>query len=221
MRRMTRRARFGTVSAALCLALHLPAPAADSDAKLAAPAPIPAGELRLPPPVVFAKTVGPERAVSFRHETHLDLAPGSCLACHPEPFRLVRPTRAATHADMDAGRSCGSCHDGKKAFGTRDERECAVCHAGPAEPGAGARDATFRSSSASPGAVTFRHAGHSFGSCAPCHPSPFVARAGGTRVSSPADFHAKCGSCHDGSAAFGVEDPDACARCHAAEGAGS
>jgi c(7)-type cytochrome triheme protein len=30
-----------------------------------------------------------------------------------------------THADMEKGRYCGACHDGKKGFALDD---CAACH---------------------------------------------------------------------------------------------
>jgi c(7)-type cytochrome triheme protein len=202
-------------SAALSLVAHVPALGADSSEKVAVPP-----ELRLPDGIVYEKGAGKDQAaVTFRHETHVDLSLGTCLACHPEPFRLVRPIRAASHQEMDAGMSCGSCHDGKKAFGTADPASCEACHAGAADPGARVKDVAFRSSASSPGAVAFRHGSHSFGGCTACHPSTFIARAGGTRVASPQDLHGRCGVCHDGSTAFGVENPDACQRCHAAEGA--
>ncbi len=35
-----------------------------------------------------------------------------------------------THAQMDAKASCGSCHDGKKAFATTDVERCDGCHRG-------------------------------------------------------------------------------------------
>lgn len=218
MQRIQRWVGRGVVLAAMGLVAHDPALSVDSGEKVAARPPAPVAELRLPAEIVFDGTVGRDQAVTFRHETHVDHAVGTCLRCHPEPFRLVRPGRAASHAEMDAGTSCGRCHDGTTAFATKAESTCAICHAGPATPGAGARDVTFGSSTASPGPVSFRHAKHP-ASCGICHPGTFVVRAGGTRVASPPDLHAACGVCHDGSAAFGVEDADACQRCHAAEGA--
>lgn len=214
MRRIRQWAWPAAALATLVLAAHVPALRADSGEKVAA-----GPELRLPAGIVYEKASGKDQAVTFRHETHVDLSQGTCLACHPEPFRLVRPTRATSHQEMDAGKSCGTCHDGKKAFGTADPSSCATCHTGAADPASHVKDVTFRSSAASPGIVVFRHASHGFGGCTTCHPSTFVAKAGGTRVSSPSDVHGKCGVCHDGSTAFGVEDPDACQRCHAAEGA--
>lgn len=86
--------------------------------------------LRLPAPVVFDGTVGPDQAVTFRHESHADASPGNCLACHPEPFKMLHPARATTHEAMNAGRSCGVCHNGHAAFGVEDADACARCHAG-------------------------------------------------------------------------------------------
>jgi c(7)-type cytochrome triheme protein len=45
---------------------------------------------------------------------------------------MLRPQRRATHQEMDAGRSCGACHDGKRAFATSDGERCEGCHTGEA-----------------------------------------------------------------------------------------
>jgi c(7)-type cytochrome triheme protein len=87
------------------------------------------GTLRLPAELVFA-SAGADQAVTFRHETHFEFAGRLCSPCHPEPFRMLRPERVATHAAMDAGGSCGSCHDGQQAFGVTDPEACTTCHAG-------------------------------------------------------------------------------------------
>ena len=31
-------------------------------------------------------------------------------------------------AKLNEGESCGKCHDGKKAFATKDTKACARCH---------------------------------------------------------------------------------------------
>jgi c(7)-type cytochrome triheme protein len=31
-------------------------------------------------------------------------------------------------ADMDAGKYCGVCHTGEKAFSTKDQGNCLKCH---------------------------------------------------------------------------------------------
>jgi c(7)-type cytochrome triheme protein len=64
----------------------------------------------------------------FNHETHVDSSKPACTACHPREFRILKASRRAaiTHADMEKGRNCGTCHDGKKAFAPDDD--CASCH---------------------------------------------------------------------------------------------
>ncbi len=117
--------------AATCVAAGA-AGAVRSEAGHAPPASSRAQEipLRLPPELIFNKTVGPEGAVVFRHETHVEFSGRNCVACHPQTFKILRTTRATSHEDMDAGRSCGVCHDGRKAFATKDQESCASCHAG-------------------------------------------------------------------------------------------
>jgi c(7)-type cytochrome triheme protein len=116
----------------LCLAVpaQVPSRPAEQSEKVAASTPPGPAKMRLPPDLVFDKTVGLDQAVTFRHTTHVELADGKCVACHPEPFRILHPTRATSHEAMDAGGSCGACHDGKKAFATREETSCATCHQG-------------------------------------------------------------------------------------------
>lgn len=210
---------------------HEPAQSAGMGEKVAGDSPSTPAQVKLPADLFFDKTAGAEQAVPFRHTTHVDLAEGTCVPCHPEPFRMLNPSRATSHEVMDAGRSCGTCHEGTKAFSTKDEKSCSTCHTGrPMEPVAGAaagatrsgpKDVSFRSSKDSPGAVLFRHESHAAAGCKSCHPAAFAMKAGGTRVGSASDFHGKCGACHDGKGGFGVEDSDACQRCHAAEGAKS
>jgi len=84
-------------------------------------------ELRLPPDIVYDKAKGSPGPVVFRHATHFELAENRCTACHPRPFRMLRPERLVTHDEMSAGRSCGLCHDGRKAAAADDD--CGHCHA--------------------------------------------------------------------------------------------
>jgi c(7)-type cytochrome triheme protein len=84
-------------------------------------------ELRLPPDIVYDKAEGSPGPVVFRHATHFELAENRCTACHPRPFRMLRPERLVTHDEMSAGRSCGLCHDGRKAAAVDDD--CGHCHA--------------------------------------------------------------------------------------------
>lgn len=190
--------------------------------------------LRLPPDAVFQRVVGPDSAVVFRHGTHVPLASERCTACHPQLFRILTPTFSVTHADMNAGRSCGACHDGEHAFGTRASESCAVCHVGrataaaaatrtPATPAGtpayrGPKPITYSQGEVSPGSVTFQHATHARGACSQCHPKLFAMKTtpAGTNAKPRGDLHevTGCGACHDSKKSFGVEDEQACAKCH-------
>ncbi len=64
---------------------------------------------------------GGKGKVVFEGKTH---ASSKCNACHPAPFKMKKEMKI-TMADMKAGKNCGTCHDGKKAFGADD---CAKCH---------------------------------------------------------------------------------------------
>jgi c(7)-type cytochrome triheme protein len=52
-----------------------------------------------------------------------------CNACHPASFEMTTGERVLTMADMQGGKTCGSCHVGSTAFGLM---ECARCHRAPA-----------------------------------------------------------------------------------------
>jgi c(7)-type cytochrome triheme protein len=85
---------------------------------------------RLPGPLALKRGDGSPGQVTFRHDSHVDAAQPTCLACHPKQFSLLGGTAsekrpAITHDRMTAGRDCGACH-GKEAFGLDD---CTTCHA--------------------------------------------------------------------------------------------
>jgi c(7)-type cytochrome triheme protein len=63
--------------------------------------------------------------VVFSHSSHVAEAKPSCTTCHPRLFRIQQKYARVTHAQMEAGRQCGACHDGKAATGLTD---CAACH---------------------------------------------------------------------------------------------
>jgi c(7)-type cytochrome triheme protein len=65
----------------------------------------------------------PSAAARFRHSTH---AQQGCYACHPGIF--PRYPLGFTHAEMNEGRYCGSCHDGSGARSVL-EMNCETCHA--------------------------------------------------------------------------------------------
>jgi len=198
----------------------------------------PAPALRLPADIVYSHAVGPDSAVHFSHDTHVAFAGNRCLGCHPAPFRMLKPSRRTTHAEMRSGGTCGSCHDGKQAFGIADLSACQTCHAGSRTQSLAVADSAengarsiprrklpgavkFHRGESSPGLVTFRHETHGKGAaeCASCHPKPFAMKASGGRPGGAMHESGACGGCHDGAPAFGVEDAEACQRCHVETGA--
>ncbi len=54
-----------------------------------------------------------------------------CDACHVAGlFQTKKNADKMTMADMNRGRFCGACHNGKKAFSTSDQKSCRRCHQG-------------------------------------------------------------------------------------------
>jgi c(7)-type cytochrome triheme protein len=91
-----------------------------------------AGSLpNLPKDKALPQGDGSPGVVTFRHESHVDASRPDCTTCHTNLFPIVKRTASSAapaairHADMEKGKSCGSCHDGKSAHGLDD---CATCH---------------------------------------------------------------------------------------------
>jgi len=194
--------------------------------------PLPAGvDVALPADVVFDRVVGPDSAVVFSHMTHARLEGYRCSTCHPKLFRILSPTRHVSHLVMDAGGSCGACHDGKAAFDVRAKQSCVSCHTGrrhasnAAAPAAASRGApvfrgpqpiAIRTGPASPGLVTFRHSTHVSAdvSCSRCHPQPYAMHGDPGDSEAAQHGHVSCGGCHDGQTAFDLHADASCSRCH-------
>jgi c(7)-type cytochrome triheme protein len=51
-----------------------------------------------------------------------------CAECHPALFKMKKGSTMMTMKDMEAGKACGACHNGTKAFGVKDAATCAKCH---------------------------------------------------------------------------------------------
>ena len=85
---------------------------------------------KLPKPFAFPQTGDSPGPVTFNHESHVDEGAPSCTSCHPKVFKILRAGATAdgkviTHDTMTRGQACGTCHNGKKAFGFDD---CTMCH---------------------------------------------------------------------------------------------
>ncbi len=76
-------------------------------------------------------TVGDEGAVTFSHAKHLPKVGNKCSACHPNIIPKMAPgggIEKITMADLNAGKYCGACHNGTKAFDVKDKANCSKCH---------------------------------------------------------------------------------------------
>lgn len=51
-----------------------------------------------------------------------------CNDCHTKVFAMKKGTVKITMADMNAGKNCGACHNGTKAFSAKDAANCGKCH---------------------------------------------------------------------------------------------
>ncbi len=142
--------------------------------------------------------VEPTGNVVFVHGPHTAKMP--CKTCHTRLFRTGR-NRPVTMAEMEKGRSCGACHDGRRAFALA---ECHRCHL--------AGNVVLKVAGAGP--VTFSHSFHtSIYHCADCHPKVFP--LGYTRPRATMldmDGGKSCGACHNDFAAFTTREN--CVRCH-------
>ena len=64
--------------------------------------------------------------VNFSHKNHTSFY--KCGECHTKIFNTTRSKTKASMKEMEAGKSCGSCHDGKTAFSVATDKDCDKCH---------------------------------------------------------------------------------------------
>lgn len=90
---------------------------------------------KMPPDVLFPRAKRSPGRVTFSHDTHVDLDRPGCTNCHRRPFEILKtrqgPSPMRAGQDMHARQRCGACHDGRKAFGVKED--CASCHEGMEE----------------------------------------------------------------------------------------
>lgn len=65
--------------------------------------------------------------VIFDGKIHAD-AGLKCNDCHTKIFPMKKGATKITMADMNAGKTCGVCHNGQKAFKPSDDANCGKCH---------------------------------------------------------------------------------------------
>jgi c(7)-type cytochrome triheme protein len=65
--------------------------------------------------VVFSGTIHAEKGLK-------------CTDCHTKIFPMKKTTEALKMSDLNAGKYCGVCHNGEKAFATSKPADCSKCH---------------------------------------------------------------------------------------------
>ncbi|MSM41311.1 MAG: cytochrome C [Geobacter sp.] len=134
----------------------------------------------------------------FDHKFHLGLY--TCADCHNKLFYAKSGRNPhVTMKQMEEGKSCGACHDGKTGFSVKGE--CTRCHA--------VKDIPFAA------ADPFSHDYHlkkQYG-CYDCHSKLFVAGPNAKRYTMrEMETGNSCGGCHNAQIAFSVKGD--CNRCH-------
>jgi len=140
--------------------------------------------------------------VSFSHEFHT--ASFGCKDCHTRLFQFKSDAKQITMAQMEKGKSCGACHNGKEAFSVAGD--CHKCHKG-FTPG----DMIFKTES---GDAKFSHKFHLDAyKCADCHSKLFAFKRGAKHVTMAEMEKGKsCGACHNAKDAFSTTGD--CEKCH-------
>ncbi|MDD2365013.1 MAG: cytochrome c3 family protein [Desulfuromonadaceae bacterium] len=137
----------------------------------------------------------------FSHVKHLEMF--KCDDCHSAIFFGGNRSIRYTMPEMEKGKSCGACHDGKSAFGVNGS--CEKCHFSTPD------DTLFKIKDA--GTVSFSHSIHrEMYACTDCHNGVFTTGSAASRFSmGDMEKGKSCGTCHEGKTAFPVSD---CSRCH-------
>jgi len=151
------------------------------------------------PDVVFTtKAAG---KVVFNHGDHINKKglTNDCRACHDALFDLKKK-KHYTMSDMKIGRSCGACHDGKRAFPLEN---CGGCHH--------TKELVYQVKATGP--TAFSHKAHlaKTPDCGTCHPSIFDNSSTKRFTMAEMKRGKSCGACHNGTKAPGL---DSCVTCH-------
>lgn len=63
--------------------------------------------------------------VVFKGDSHAGKGM-KCVECHTKIFKMKKGSATMTMADINAGKFCGTCHNGTKAF--KPAGNCTKCH---------------------------------------------------------------------------------------------
>ncbi len=160
---------------------------------------IPAAALEIKDKTFITENAG---KVVFSHASHLKKKTAkspniSCKACHNS---VMEKGSHYTMAEMEQGKSCGQCHNGKAAFPLA---KCTVCHK--------VKDITFKVKATGP--VQFKHSVHlqKNCSCSDCHNTLYKTAANPPVGMAAMEKGKSCGACHNGDKAFALAE---CSKCH-------
>ena len=64
--------------------------------------------------------------VVFSHEVHVEGVQLECTQCHEKLYLSAKQHTKVSMKQMQKGKSCGACHNGKMAFSVKGD--CAKCH---------------------------------------------------------------------------------------------
>lgn len=83
--------------------------------------------MAVPPGKTVEFAGGGAGKVVFDGKVHADKGL-KCNDCHTKIFQMKKGTAKMKMADINAGKFCGECHNGTKAFKSSDAANCAKCH---------------------------------------------------------------------------------------------
>jgi c(7)-type cytochrome triheme protein len=69
----------------------------------------------------------PQGKATFRGDDHAGKGL-KCTECHNKIFTMKYGSSKFVMADLNAGKFCGECHNGTRAFATSDPANCSRCH---------------------------------------------------------------------------------------------
>ena len=81
--------------------------------------------LATPPGKTVEFAGGDAGKVTFDGKSHAS-AGQKCNNCHPKTFKMKKGANTITMKDINAGNSCGTCHNGTDAFDAK--KSCNKCH---------------------------------------------------------------------------------------------
>jgi c(7)-type cytochrome triheme protein len=89
------------------------------------------GQVPIPPDFSYEETK-PLDPVPFSHKFHVSEKKLQCPECHIKPkifeMKKLVASPKMKMANLNEGEFCGTCHNGKRSFATKDAKNCARCH---------------------------------------------------------------------------------------------